>query len=192
MEGERKMFEGLEFIINRCPVGVMVFNSKMHVINQNKKASLFLNRFKLPEVIFPVIKRIFDAVAEGKLGELFPGEICIARKLDSSSSNWLFRMYIQEKADPLVYLLIFEETVSNKLDMNGIRQEFKLTRRETDILRRVLDGCKNTDIATELEISEQTVKDHLSNLYLKTGAQNRMALMRNLIYTLNNTFGSPS
>ena len=66
--------------------------------------------------------------------------------------------------------------------MSGIRQRFRLTRRETDILRRVIDGSKNTEIAEELEISEQTVKDHLSNVYLKTGTENRMALMRNLVY----------
>jgi len=185
------MIEEMEFIINKCPVGVMIFNRKMDMIDRNKKASIFLNRFELPEEIITVTKRIFDAVARGKLGELFPGEICITKKLDGSTSNWLFRIYIQEKTDPLVYLLIFEETISNKLNMNGIRQEFKLTRRETDILRRVLDGYKNTDIATELEISEQTVKDHLSNLYSKTGAENRMALMRNLVYTLHNQLGSP-
>lgn len=185
------MVEGIEFIINKCPVGLIIFNRKMDMIDRNKKASIFLSRFEFPEEIITVTKRIFDAVARGKLSELFPGEICITKKLDGSTSNWLFRMYPQEKTDPLVYLLIFEETISNKLNMNGIRQEFKLTRRETDILRRVLDGYKNTDIATELEISEQTVKDHLSNLYSKTGTENRMALMRNLVYTLNNQLGSP-
>jgi DNA-binding CsgD family transcriptional regulator len=184
------MVEGIEFIINKCPVGLLIFNHKMDMIDHNKKASIFLNSFELPEEIMTVTKRLFDAVARGKLNELFPGEICITKKLDGSTSNWLFRIYIQEKTDPLVYVLIFEETISNKLNMNGIRQEFKLTRRETDILRRVLDGYKNTDIATELEISEQTVKDHLSNLYSKTGTENRMALMRNLVYTLNNQLGS--
>jgi DNA-binding CsgD family transcriptional regulator len=185
------MVEGIEFIINKCPVSLIIFNRKMDMIDHNKKASIFLNRFELPEEIITVTKRIFDAVARGKLGELFPGEICITKKLDGSTSNWLFRIYIQEKTEPFVYLLIFEETISNKLNMNGIRQEFKLTRRETDILRRVLDGYKNTDIATELEISEQTVKDHLSNLYSKTGTENRMGLMRNLVYSPNNQLGAP-
>ncbi len=186
------MTEGMEFIINQCPVGVIIFNGRMDIIESNRKASMFLNRFELPEAITSVIRRIFDAVGRGKLAELFPGEIYIAKKLNGSSSNWIFRLYVQEKERPLVYLLIFEETVSNKLDMNEIRQQFKLTRRETDILRRVVDGYKNAEIAGELEISEQTVKDHLSNLYLKTGTENRMELMRNLVYTLNNQHDSPS
>ena len=183
------MVEEIEFIINKCPVGLVIFNRKMEIIDRNKKASMFLNRFELPEEIIAITKRIFNATERGKLSELFPGEIYITKKLDGSTSNWVFRLYIQEKSNPLVYLLIFEETVSNKLDMNGMRQQFKLTRRETDILRRVLDGAKNTEIAVELEISEQTVKDHMSNVYLKTGAENRMALMRTLVYSPNNQSG---
>ena len=180
------MVEEIEFIINKCPVGLIVFSRKMDIIDRNRKASMFLNRFKLPEEITTVSNRMFDAVERGKFSELFPGEIYVTKKLDGSASNWIFRLYIQEKTNPLVYLLIFEETVSNKLDMSGIRQRFRLTRRETDILRRLIDGFKNTEIAEELEISEQTVKDHLSNVYLKTGAENRMALMRNLVYSPDN------
>jgi len=184
------MVEEIEFIINKCPVGLIIFNRKMDIIDRNKKASMFLNRFELPEEIITVTKRLFDATERGKLSELFPGEIYITKKLDGSPSNWVFRLYIQEKSNPLVYLLIFEETVSNKIDLHGIRQQFKLTRRETDILRRVLDGSKNTEIAVELEIAEQTIKDHLSNIYLKTATENRMALMRTLVYSPNNQFGS--
>jgi len=172
------MIEDLVFLINKCPVGLIIFNRKMDIIDRNKKASMFLNRFELPEEIGAVTKRLFDASERGKLNELFPGEIYITKKLDGSASNWVFRLYIQEKTDPLVYLLIFEETVSNKLDMNGIRQQFKLTRREIDILRRVLDGLTNSEIAMDIDISEQTVKDHLSNIYMKTGAKNRFTLLR--------------
>ena len=172
------MVEDLVFLINKCPVGLIIFNRKMDIIDRNKKASMFLSRFELPEEIRTVTKRLFDASERGKLSELFPGEIYITRKLDGSASNWVFRLYIQEKTNPLVYLLIFEETVSNKLDMNGIRQQFKLTRRESDILRRVLDGLTNSEIAIDIDISEQTVKDHLSNIYIKTGAKNRFTLLR--------------
>ncbi|MEW5817897.1 MAG: hypothetical protein AB1798_21195, partial [Spirochaetota bacterium] len=107
------MFEELEFILNKCPVGLIIFDRKMEIINRNRKATTFLTRFELPDEITTICKRIFDAVERGKLNELFPGEIYITKKLDGSSSNWIFRLYIQEKADPRVYLLIFEETVSN-------------------------------------------------------------------------------
>ena len=45
-------------------------------------------------------------------------------------------------------------------------------------MRRVFKGLKNTDIAEGLRISEQTIKDHLSNIYAKIGIENRNDLMR--------------
>jgi DNA-binding NarL/FixJ family response regulator len=74
-----------------------------------------------------------------------------------------------------------EEKMSNKVQLNDVRRQYRLTRRETDILRRVVDGLKNAEIAYDLEVSEQTIKDHLSNIYMKTNTENRMALMRTLL-----------
>ncbi len=174
-----------DFILNKCPFGLVIFNRKGEIVYSNKKANTFVNRFELPSEVTTICKRILDAVDGESLNELFPGEIYFVKRLDGSQSNWIFRFYTQEKQNPLVYLVIVEETVSNKLDMNAIRQQFRLTRRETDILRRVLDGPSNIEIAEELYISEQTVKDHLSNIYMKIGVKNRGGLMRTLIYSSN-------
>jgi len=56
-----------------------------------------------------------------------------------------------------------------------------LTQRESDVLRRLLKGMTNADIAGNLHIAEQTVKDHLSKVYKKTGAKNRFELVRSLV-----------
>jgi DNA-binding NarL/FixJ family response regulator len=45
----------------------------------------------------------------------------------------------------------------------------------------VINGLKNGDIAHILEISEQTVKDHLSNIYIKLGTDNRVTLVSFLL-----------
>jgi DNA-binding NarL/FixJ family response regulator len=67
--------------------------------------------------------------------------------------------------------------------LNVIRRQYRLTRKQTDILRRVVDGLKNVEISEELSITEQTVKDHLTNIYEKMGVADRMSLMRSLLYT---------
>jgi DNA-binding CsgD family transcriptional regulator len=177
--------EDLDFILNKCPIGLIIFDRKTNIVYRNKKASSILNRFELPPEITAINNKIFEAVNRGRLNELFPGEIYLTKKFDGSPSNWVFRFYICEKPDALIYVVIIEETISNKLDMNEIRRKFRLTRRETDIVRRVADGRRNIEIAEEVDISEQTVKDHLSNIYMKTGAENRMALMRTLMQTSN-------
>ena len=173
--------EDIDFLINKCPIGFFVFNRRLDVVFRNKQASAFLRRYELPGEIYEISRRIFDAMSIGKLQELFPGEIFFAKKFDGSPSNWIFKIYSYEKSDPRVYLMIIEEKMSNKINLNEVRRQFKLTRRETDVLRRVVDGLKNAEIAYDIEISEQTIKDHLSNIYIKTGVENRMALMRMLL-----------
>jgi DNA-binding CsgD family transcriptional regulator len=174
-----------DFILTKMPVGAIVFDQNMDVVYANKQATGFLKRFELPLEIPQISKRIFDALHQSRLHELFPGEIYLSKRLDGSPSNWMFRFFISENPGPFVSIFIIEEKISNKLEMNKIRQLYGLTRRETDVLRRLLDGLKNIEIADDLQISEQTVKDHLSNIYMKIGVENRFELIRFLMAPLD-------
>ncbi len=53
-----------------------------------------------------------------------------------------------------------------------------LTAREREILRLLLAGWRNSDIARRLGLSPNTVKNHVYNVYQKTGAANRVELLR--------------
>ena len=55
-------------------------------------------------------------------------------------------------------------------------QMFGLTRREQEILRAVIDGDTNKEIARRYAISENTVKRHLLHLFDKVGASTRVEL----------------
>ena len=171
----------INFVFDALPVGVVIFNRKIDIVYNNKQASLFLSRYNIPEEIPSVSRRIFDALDREKFQEFFPGEIIVTKKFEGSPSNWLFRFAIPLESQPIIVLFIIEDKISNKLNVNEIRQQYKLTRREADIIRRVLDGLKNIEISKDLEIVEQTVKDHLSNIYMKIGVQDRFDLIRSLI-----------
>jgi DNA-binding CsgD family transcriptional regulator len=177
----------IDFILTKMPVGTIVFDQNMDVAYVNRQATGFLKRFQLPHEITLINRRIFDALEQSRLKELFPGEIYLSKKLEGSPSNWIFRFFISETPRPFVSIFIIEEKISNKLEMNKIRELYRLTRRETDVLRRTLDGLKNIEIAEDLEVSEQTVKDHLSNIYMKMGVENRFELIRFLVAPLNTT-----
>ncbi|HEX2715487.1 MAG TPA: response regulator transcription factor [Candidatus Acidoferrales bacterium] len=53
---------------------------------------------------------------------------------------------------------------------------FGLTPRELDIIAAIVSGCTNKDIVQRLSISEDTVKHHLTRIFDKTGASNRLEL----------------
>ena len=50
------------------------------------------------------------------------------------------------------------------------------TEREIDVLKELVTGVSNAEIAEKLYISEATVKMHITNLLQKTGFQNRLEL----------------
>jgi len=68
--------------------------------------------------------------------------------------------------------------------LNGLTQEitppeatnFGLTPRELEVVRCIVEGCSNRDIAQQFQLSEETVKRHLSNVFDKTGVSTRLEL----------------
>jgi len=53
----------------------------------------------------------------------------------------------------------------------------ELTQREREIVRLIVDGSSNKEVASSLNISERTVKGHLSNVFQKLGVTDRLKLM---------------
>jgi predicted ATPase/DNA-binding CsgD family transcriptional regulator len=55
------------------------------------------------------------------------------------------------------------------------RSVFGLSRREMDVLRLVVEGHSNPEIATSLFISSKTVRNHMTNILAKLGVESRTA-----------------
>jgi two-component system, NarL family, response regulator LiaR len=67
---------------------------------------------------------------------------------------------------------------------------FNLTTREREVLALLVDGSSNLEISRQLSISKATVKYHLTNIFTKLGAKNRVeaatiALEHNLVEQQN-------
>ena len=67
-------------------------------------------------------------------------------------------------------------------DMGEFSAAFNISKREEDVIRQVLAGKTNKEIAASLFITVQTVKDHLYRIFQKTGLRSRVQLV-NLVRT---------
>jgi DNA-binding NarL/FixJ family response regulator len=47
--------------------------------------------------------------------------------------------------------------------------DFKITPRDQEVLKLLVQGCSNKEIAAQLKISPRTVKQHLRTLFLRAG-----------------------
>ncbi|MNS50585.1 Transcriptional regulatory protein DegU [compost metagenome] len=50
---------------------------------------------------------------------------------------------------------------------------YQLTERETDVLRCLMEGLRNKEIAQKLYLSEGTVRNYISSIYLKLQVNSR-------------------
>lgn len=76
---------------------------------------------------------------------------------------------------------------SKMLNMKNDHDKLEsLTKREFDVLKNLAVGMYNKEIATKLNISERTVKNHVSNIFKKIGVADRtqaavFAIRNNLV-----------
>ncbi len=57
---------------------------------------------------------------------------------------------------------------------NHLRNQTLLTVREQEIIRYLMTGASNTEIADSLFVSEHTIKSHLYNVFKKLNVKNRL------------------
>ena len=67
-------------------------------------------------------------------------------------------------------------TAMAAVDTVGARVRDRLTPKEMQIVALIVQGCKNKDIASQLNTKEQVIKNYLRGIYDKTGVSDRLEL----------------
>lgn len=90
---------------------------------------------------------------------------------DLAAHNRLRNRVLQPKLSELDSYGIqqLQDTISNEHDSQKEDTDYQLTNRETEILRLIVKGYLNKEIADELNISLNTVLTHRKNIISKTG-----------------------
>ena len=71
--------------------------------------------------------------------------------------------------------------VSPNETLTSLAQRFGMTRREIELTQLLAAGASNREISGILSISEDTVKNHIYNIYRKAGVRNRNGLVGLLV-----------
>jgi DNA-binding CsgD family transcriptional regulator len=92
------------------------------------------------------------------------------------ASNLPPLLYLRAQADR-VFSPVKAETVT-KVGMEHVFERYGVTKREQQVVQKICLGKTNKQIAEELFISLQTVKDHTHRIYSKIGVNSRMQLVQ--------------
>jgi DNA-binding NarL/FixJ family response regulator len=113
---------------------------------------------------------LFEAIKAGASGYLLkdlPGE---------EVSDAIRRVYDGQAIIPpgMAATLLQEFSRLSRQSVPGVSEDTRLTEREVEVLRLVARGLANREIADELVISENTVKNHVRNILEKLHLHSRV------------------
>jgi DNA-binding CsgD family transcriptional regulator len=124
---------------------------------------------------------IFATVGYGETLINLPGSLRSTEAVLSTESNFLFSSIPYALYGIFLINYFLHYPVPAAPGMDDLSEDFLarygITDREGEIIRKVLQGKSNADIAGELFISLATVKTHLHNIYKKIGVDSRYDLL---------------
>lgn len=85
-----------------------------------------------------------------------------------------YRFIFDDFNDYIGLLVIFQPY--NKLE--NAKKQYNLTKREIEIIQLLNSGINNNKIAEILFLSPHTVRNHIQNIYAKTGTHNKYRLLK--------------
>jgi DNA-binding NarL/FixJ family response regulator len=124
----------------------------------------------------------------------FPEDELIARALELGAKGYLLKTLTHKDllkairathagelwAERKVLASVFETMLHSRLNGPSLRLpdlRERLTEREQQIVKYVIQGMMNKEVATHLGISDATVKTHLSNIFRKLKVSRRLQLL---------------
>lgn len=160
---------GLECLglIDKNKPGLIIINSSIGEISGIDILKI-IREHKMPIKILFISSEINVNVAIDALNYNVDGLIL----KNSSLSDFLSAINSILEDNQFIHPLILD-AVNSYLAQTDNCKKTTLTKRETQILCMISAGYLNKEIGSELNISERTVKNHVSNLFKKIGVSDR-------------------
>ena len=133
--------------------------------NKNAKVILLINEDYSDNLL---INGIRSGIRGYVQKDVDPSEVIKAVKAVYDGELWAERKLMGKVVDGSIY-------PTKEVNLNG--QVYDLTETEIKIIKLVLTGMTNKEIADDLYISEKTVKFHLYKVFKKLSLKNRSELM---------------
>jgi two-component system, NarL family, nitrate/nitrite response regulator NarL len=138
---------------------------QLHECRDNMRTILLAGTIERPHLLTAVQLGVRGLVMKDSPTELFFEAIVSV----IGGRFWLGQTLVSD-------LIELVRTLSQSSAANKQRPGGLLTPREREVLGLVINGCTNREIATQFSVSEETIKHHLTRMFDKVGASNRLEL----------------
>jgi len=158
-------------IISNIDESLILLNPEMNIITLNDKTKeLILSKNNCRNKHFSCLIAEHEKIEE-ELKKIKNGDItnfsCRVNFLNNEGEKIYmdakFKLIKDKFNDIIGYLIIANEVK----ELKQLRNNFKITGREANVIQSVLAGKTNHEIAKELNITDRTVKSHITHIFNK-------------------------
>ncbi|WP_010268238.1 helix-turn-helix transcriptional regulator [Paenibacillus senegalensis] len=168
--------------------GIMIVDEQCNLLSANASGKRLLHWLRQMEQLAPpVLPRPIRAVcSKAKSGNPdSPIQTNEARLCVFSPDGFLLSIQAtQMHAESAQFAVIGEQAQPQEL-LNQMLDFYRLSARETELLRLLVQGYSTKQLSETLSISAYTVQDHLKSIFAKTGVSSRRELIGLLLSPYN-------
>ena len=178
----------------RAGAGIVVLSSSMQLLHMNRQAAELSKQVNMTDNGAP--PRAAQGVLPAALTELC-SEIIKALQVRTEAKDWeqfeIKRIAGNAKQPILLRgfglpdkggiqharLVVTMEELGRRQHLNTdqAKEKFQLTNREQSVVENLAKGWTNKEIANALQITEQTVKEHIKHIMRKTNSTTRTGVL---------------
>ncbi|HEX9448954.1 MAG TPA: helix-turn-helix transcriptional regulator [Dongiaceae bacterium] len=173
-------------VLDRLPVGIAFFNQQATCLSMNESARhLLKERHALLCHMQNYILTKSRSARHGDRNRAVPQVLDLPAHL-SDHHQLLVTLDIEADGRDSIHTVFFIINPDQKLqiDSQALCRLFHLTAAEARVATLIANGTRLDDVATELEISLNTVRTHLRHIFEKTGVERQADLILLLLRTL--------
>jgi len=186
-----------QLVRRRAQPGILILNQDGHILYVNHDAKNLLEALtarnpspspdhsRLPQIVYQLytqFKETIGSMAVDVLGSSVPtvNRVCIHEGV-----VFLFRgLLLQKQGASLdsMHIMVLIEKVSQGVRIDQFVQSTNLTEREQAVVRLLLEGKTNKEVASCMNIGEYTVKDHVKRIMKKLNVTTRAGIVAKILH----------
>ena len=193
---QSQRMELLEVVTKRSVPGILVFDQRENLVFCNPAALDILTELSGPRdpslengADIAIRKEIYDLYRSVKANHGprrrnpragLPSQASLfSSKEIAYGCRAFFLKNFSSPAEETFHILIMIEKIvlRHDTDLDIFKNRFELTDRQMEIVKRLLTGSRNKEIATRLCVCEDTIKVHLKHIMKRLGVHSRTEIL---------------
>ncbi len=186
-----------QLVRRRAQPGILILNQDGHILYVNQDARSLLEALTakspsplpthspLPQIVYQLyvqFKETVSSTGRDVLGASMPtvNRVCIHEGI-----VFLFRALLLQKqgtSPDSMHIMVLIEKVSQGVRIDQFVQSTNLTEREQAVVRLLLEGKTNKEVASCMNIGEYTVKDHVKRIMKKLNVTTRAGIVAKILH----------